>query len=91
MPTDPNAPVPLTSVVKNHEADTIIAALADHGIQAMATGGFSAEFRGEAPSMIKIVMKHSDLERANRALAEIHEEDTEIDWSRVDVGQPEEE
>ena len=48
MPTDPNAPKTIKSVPYEPEAAAIVAALAQKGVRATATGGFLAGFRTEA-------------------------------------------
>ena len=53
------------------------------------TGGFTAGFRAEAPGDVQIIVRQADLEQARRALEKIQGEQPEIDWSKVDVGKPE--
>ena len=55
------------------------------------TGGFTAGFKAEAPGSVQILVRSSDLDEAERALAEIRKDEGEIDWSQIDVGQPEDE
>ncbi len=89
MTTEPNHPEVLTSVRNDLEAMPLIAALANLGIEATKTGSFTADFRAEAPGEVRIVVKQQDLARAKEALKEIGEDNAEIDWSQVDVGEPE--
>jgi len=89
MTTEPNHPEVLTSVRNDLEAMPLIAALAELGVEATTTGSFTADFRAEAPGEVSIVVKHKDLARAKAALEKIGNENTDIDWSQVDVGEPE--
>lgn len=91
MTTDPNNPEVLTRVPTEGEAAAIVSALADRGIHASTTGGFTAGFRAESPGEINIIVKHLDLEPAREALKNIELSETAIDWSQVDVGEPEDE
>ncbi len=89
MTTEPNHPEVLTSVRNDLEAMPLIAALAELGIEATKTGSFTADFRAEAPGVVRIVVKQQDLARAKEALKEIGKDNAQIDWSQVDVGEPE--
>ncbi len=89
MSTEPNSPEFLISVRNDLEATPLLAALSTFGIEATRTGSFTADFRAEAPGRVNIVVKHSDLARAKEALEEINEGSSDIDWSQVDVGEPE--
>ncbi len=80
----------LLSVPSEVEAAAIVTALAEHGIEASATGGYTSGFKAEAPGDVKVLVRHADFDRARRALAEIREEQGKIDWSQIDVGEPEE-
>ena len=66
-------------------------ALAGYDIEAFATGGATAGFKAEAPGSVQVLVRRADLERAERALAEIEKDEGEIDWSKIDVGEPEDE
>jgi hypothetical protein len=90
MPTDPNNPEVLTSVRTDVEAAAIVGALATCGIEASTTGNYTAGFRAEAPGVVNVVVKLQDLERAKLALDEIEHNQPEVDWSQVDVGEPDE-
>lgn len=68
----------------------IVAALAEHEMLATMTGQFTAGFRAEAPGWVRILVAEQDLPRAQALLEEIKAEQGEIDWSQVDVGEPEE-
>lgn len=85
MPDDPNNPEVLLSVRCDAEAAMIVGDLANHGIEAFATGGYTADFIAGAPGDVKILVKHADVERAQQALAESHQ--TTVDWENVDTSE----
>lgn len=86
---DPDSPELLVSVPTEFEASAIVAALAEQGIEATMTGGFTAGFLAEAPGDVAVAVKQEDLEKAKIALVNIHKENENIDWDNVDVGEPE--
>lgn len=69
----------------------VIAALQDDGLHATMTGQFTAGFRAEAPGWVRVLVAENNLARAQAVLNEIKADRREIDWSQVDVGEPEEE
>ncbi len=79
----------VTLVRMNDEmsASIIVSALTESGIAAMMTGGAVAGFRAEAPGYVNVVISEKDLATALKILNSMEFED-EIDWSRIDVGQP---
>lgn len=89
MSDDPNAPEVLASVPNDIEAAAIVAALEAEGIGASATGGYTAGFRAEAPGDVNVIVRRHELQRAKQVLAEIEGASDDIDWSQVDVGEPE--
>ena len=54
------------------------------------SGDNTADFRA-APGWVEVYVAEHDLARAQEALDEIQAENDHIDWSQVDVGQPEDE
>lgn len=71
------------------EAAVIRAALAEHGIDARLIGGYLAQFRGIAfPVDVQLLVRNADLVRAQSILAALPEDPATIDWSQVDVGEP---
>lgn len=88
MTVDPNNPEILTSVTSDIEAAAIVAALAAQGIEASTTGGFTAGFRAEAPGVINVIVRQRDLVGALQIFNHLKEADG-LDWSQVDVGDPE--
>lgn len=89
MTTDPNSPELLESFPSDIEAATLVASLEAHGIQASTTGGYTAGFRAEAPGNVNVIVRHKDLDRAKQVLADFKRDQTDVDWSQVDVGEPE--
>ena len=83
--------ITLTSVPAESDAAPIVAALTEHGISATMTGGFTAGFIAEAPGDIQIKIFEDDVPRAKEILREFELENESIDWSNVDVGDPEDE
>lgn len=90
MANDPSCPCELLSVASEIEATAIVTALAQYDIEASTTGGFTSGFQAEAPGSVQILVRSSDLGRAELALAEIRADQGNIDWSTIDVGEPEE-
>lgn len=89
MTPDPNKPYKLTVTRTELEAAAIVAALSAMGIEANATGGHTAGFRAEAPGYVEVWVRQQDLDRAQKALAEMDSDSDPVDWSQVDVGRPE--
>ena len=70
---DSNEPVKLTSYPDSFTASLVVNALESAGISAQAVGGFVSGFQAEAPGVVEIVVKESDLERAKSILAEFQQ------------------
>jgi hypothetical protein len=85
MTPDPNRPEVLLTVSTEIEAGAIVTALAECDIQALSIGGYTSGFKAEAPGSVAVVVKRADFDRAKQALAEIREQQSRIDWSKVDV------
>ncbi len=86
---DLNNPTTLTRYSSEIEAAAILAALSESGIEGTTTGSFTTGFQAEAPGDITVVVRQSDLSRAQEVLAELENMKKDIDWSSVDVGEPE--
>src|SRR6185312_9801929 len=80
----------VTSVRSEMEGGVIVSGLEDRGIKATMSGVYTANFRAEAPGWVEVLVAEGDLARAQAALEEVHREHDNIDWSQVDVGEPEE-
>jgi len=87
---EPSPPQTLLSVAGEAEAVGIINALADYGVQATMTGGFTSGFKALSPGDVQITVRTSDYDKAQLALAKIQSGDDKVDWNSVDVGTPEE-
>ncbi len=59
------------------EASMLVTVLADEGIKAVATGGFTAGFRAEAPGWVSVQTLESDAAKAKEILAELRPVDEE--------------
>ena len=89
MSTKPESPKTVRSVPSEIEGAAIVAALADHGIKASTTGDFTSGFRAEAPGWVQVVVRSEDFEQAEQILSQLDAK--QVDWSKVDVGEPEDE
>jgi Putative prokaryotic signal transducing protein len=90
MSHGPEHIVAVTSAPNELEAGVIIAALADRGIKATMDGAATADFRVGVPGQVEILVAKEDLERARTVLQEDEDNEDDVDWSQVDVGEPEE-
>ena len=81
----------LTSVRTEMEGGVIVGGLENRGIKATMSGVYTTNFRAEAPGWVEILVAEHELAKAQKALVEIQEENDHIDWSQVDVGEPEDE
>lgn len=71
------------------EATMIADELKREGIQAEPAGILTAGFRAEAPGRVKVLVHQSDFEKAKTLLDEYIHSRENIDWSQVDLGEPE--
>lgn len=72
------------------EAGVMLAALEEAGIKATMSGAATADFRVAVPGEVQILVAQEDLERAQEVIKEGQDDEEDVDWSQVDVGQPEE-
>lgn len=72
------------------EAMMIVDELKAEGIDAQASGLLTAGFRAEAPGRVKVLVHQNDLPQARELLDDYSKSKEEIDWDKVDLGQPEE-
>lgn len=86
--SDSDEPIVLARVPHDTAAAIIVNALKRRGLFATTTGEYTAGFRAEAPGDVKILVRKNELAAAREVLADIRS-DEEIDWSQVDVGDPE--
>ena len=78
----------LTTVPGEFEATAIVSALEAEGIRAQAVGGFTAGFKAETPAGASVMVLEGDLERAKQILADLKKNGAGVDWSKVDVDDP---
>jgi len=88
MHPDLKSPQILCRCANEFESGVIIAALAEKGIPARAVGGFTAGFIAEAPGDVSVVVSQGNLIAAQKALHDFRASELEVDWSKVDVGEP---
>lgn len=81
--------VTLTNVANESEAKSLIGLFEDEGIAVFIAGGDDLSLFGEDLGDVQLIVKKVDYEKAAELLKEIEAENTEIDWSQVDVGEPE--
>jgi hypothetical protein len=65
---------PLVSAPSEAEATLLVNFLADRGIEAVAVGAFTAQFKASAPGEVQILVHRDELDRARSALAEVRPE-----------------
>ena len=80
----------LTSVRTELEAGVIVDGLESRGIPATMAGVYTANFRAEAPGWVEVLVAEDDLSKAESLLDEVRQEHGDVDWSQVDVGEPDE-
>ena len=66
-------------------AAIVVAVLRDAGIKAIATGGFTAGFRAEAPGMVRVQTFECDAERARQIINELKMQSPE-EWNSESFG-----
>lgn len=81
--------VTLTNVANEAEAKSLIGLFEEEGISVFMNGGDDLSLFGEDLGDVMLIVKKSDYDQAAKLLEEIEAENTEIDWSQVDVGEPE--
>jgi hypothetical protein len=91
MTHEPEHIAVLTSAPLEMQAGIIVGALQENGIKATMSGQTTAGFRAEAPGWVQVLVAEDDLPRARAVLEELRRESKDIDWSQIDVGEPEEE
>ena len=89
MPNPDENIVCLATRPNEAEASIVVAALADRDIEATLGGAQAAQLIPGAFEEVEIFVLEADLPRAQRILEVLDEDRTDVDWSQVDVGQPE--
>ena len=70
-------------------ASILVAALTDAGIRAVATGGFTAGFRAEAPGVVRVQTLERDADRARKIIDELKLERSGREGDRASDNQDE--
>jgi hypothetical protein len=91
VPEHPEPSEVLTSTPTEMEASIVVAALEEEGIRTRISGEFTAGLFGAGPGWVQVLVYDEDLARAREVLERVKLEHDHIDWSQVDVGEPEEE
>ena len=90
-PTDPNERTAvLTSAPSETEAAIVIEALQNNDIRA-ESDEYTSGLRAGPWNWVDIIVDVNDLERAKEVLEQVKQDNAHIDWSQVDVGEPEDE
>lgn len=89
-PEHPEHIVVVASAENELEAGVIVAALEEAGIKATMSGAATADFRVAVPGDVQILVAQEDEARAREVIQKGEDDEEDVDWSQVDVGQPEE-
>lgn len=89
-PEHPEHIVVVASAENELEAGVIVAALEEAGIKSTMSGAATAEFRVAVPGDVQILVAQEDEARAREVIQKGEDDEEDVDWSQVDVGQPEE-
>ena len=90
-PLHPEHVIPVYSTPNELEAGVIVAALEEAGIKSTMSGYYTSGFRAEAPGQVQILVAQEDKARAREVIRLGEENKEDVDWSQVDVGEPEDE
>lgn len=90
-PVHPEHVVVVATVPNEQEADVIVAALEEEGIKSTISGAGANPFRLDLPGDVQILVAKEDEARAKEIIRLGEENREDVDWSQVDVGQPEDE
>jgi hypothetical protein len=91
MATDDENLARLTIVRSELEAEIIIAALADEGIKAAMSADHTSTLWTLAPGLAEVLVAEDNLSQAQAILQQVRNKHSDVDWSNVDVGEPEDE
>jgi hypothetical protein len=89
-PEHPEHVVVAATAENELEAGVMVAALEEAGIKSTMSGAAIADFRIAIPSGVQVLVAQEDLARAQEVIRKGEDDDEDVDWSKVDVGQPEE-
>ena len=80
----------LTSTPTETEAAIVLAALDQNGIRA-SSDAVSSNLQAGPWNWVEIRVAEDDLPRAKELLEKVQRENAHIDWSQIDIGEPEDE
>ena len=83
-----SAPAVLASFPHELEASLLVNELQNRDINARMSGEMVSGFRAEAPGDVAVLVPIQDMQRAREILHELRNESSDIDWSKIDVGEP---
>jgi len=89
-PEHPEHVVVAATAENELEAGVMVNALAEAGIKSTMSGAATADFRTGVPGVVQILVTQEDLARAQEVIRKGEDDEEDVDWSQVDVGQPEE-
>jgi hypothetical protein len=89
-PEHPEHVVVAATAENELEAGVMVAALEEAGIKSTMSGAATADFRVGVPGDVQVLVAQEDLARAQEVIRKGEDDDEDVDWSKVDVGQPEE-
>lgn len=90
-PEHPEHIVVVATAENELEAGVMVAALEEAGIKSTMSGAATADFRVAVPADVQILVAQEDEARAREVIRLGEENKEEVDWSQVDVGEPEDE
>jgi hypothetical protein len=90
-PEHPEHVVVVATAENELEAGVMVAALEEEGIKSTMSGAAAADFRAGVPGDVQILVAKEDLARAQEVIRKGEEDQEDVDWSQVDVGEPEDE
>ncbi len=91
MPERPDDLVVLTSAASEIQAGLYASILNSNGIDAIGPNAAATTLRWEVSSSdpYRVYVRRADLERAREVLSRERADSVDLDWSEVDVGEPE--
>jgi hypothetical protein len=89
-PLHPEHVIVIASAPNELEAGVIVAALEEEGIKSTMAGAAAGVFRIGVPGDVQVLVAQEDAARAKEIVRKGEEDREGVDWSDVDVGQPEE-
>lgn len=90
-PEHPEHIVVVATAPNELEAGVMVAALEEAGIKSTMSGADTADFRVGVPGDVQILVAKEDEARAREVIRLGEENQEDVDWSQVDVGEPEDE